>query len=257
MNGTCTNCSNTLTGKYCSNCGQDAHIGRLTLHELLHDLWHYFTHTDKGVLRLLKDLTLHPRSVYENYFQGQRKKYFSPVVFFLVAAGLLAWLYPHVFEYQNKINHLNDEFGEEIAHQGKYRALALLPFEALLTWLFFFRRFNLAETTVFWLYVTGFTSTIKLVFLPIYWPMILHKGGLDVFFDYLTLAIGLLHGILVFGRSSLYNTFLIVLVVNICFMFDLWTQLFVLYEKFGKEVWDLAGIHSVWDFIKFRYLFWN
>jgi hypothetical protein len=95
------------------------------------------------------------------------------------------------------------------------------------------------------------------VLLPIYWPLILHKGGLDVFFDYLTLAIGLLHGILVFGRSSLYNTFLIILVVNICFMFDLWTQLFVVYEKFGKEVWDLTGIHSVWDFIKFRYLFWN
>jgi len=78
----CKNCKTNFKGKFCYNCGQKASVGELSMKELLHEGWHSFTHTDKGILKLIKDLTLHPKTVYLNYFNGQRKKYFSPVTFF-------------------------------------------------------------------------------------------------------------------------------------------------------------------------------
>src|SRR5258708_3168998 len=102
MNGICANCGTAINGKYCYECGQKAHIGRLSMHELFHEIWHGLTHTDKGILKLIKDLCFHPKSVYENYFKGHRKSYFSPVLFFLVTAGLLAYLYGFVYDYEDK-----------------------------------------------------------------------------------------------------------------------------------------------------------
>src|SRR6476646_10857932 len=95
------NCGTLLAGKHCHECGQKAGVHRLTLHELFHEVWHVFTHTDKGILKLIKDLFIRPVSVYDGYFGGQRKKYFSPVLFFLVTAGILTFLYPYVFDYED------------------------------------------------------------------------------------------------------------------------------------------------------------
>ena len=76
MTANCKNCNNSFVGKFCNNCGQKASVGELTLKDILHETWHSITHTDNGILRLLKDLFFHPKSVYLNYFAGQRKKYF-------------------------------------------------------------------------------------------------------------------------------------------------------------------------------------
>lgn len=77
----CNNCGANAEGKYCSNCGQKLGVGRVTVHELAHDTWHGVTHTDKGVLKLFKDLTIRPRTFFQEYLKGKRKTYFSPVVF--------------------------------------------------------------------------------------------------------------------------------------------------------------------------------
>ncbi|HZE84760.1 MAG TPA: DUF3667 domain-containing protein, partial [Puia sp.] len=160
MSKTCQNCGSIVKSKYCPECGQKSDIGRINMHALLHEFWHGFTHTDKGVFRLWLDLLLRPRKTYENYFSGHRKHYFSPVVFFLVSFGIYIFLDQKVFDYEDHIyllekgHVLKDDYGRYVQEHAKIVALMILPIQALLSWGLFFRRRNLAECIVFWLFCT-------------------------------------------------------------------------------------------------------
>jgi ribosomal protein L32 len=246
----CANCGATQTsGHFCSQCGQKLGTAQLTLKELLHELWHSLTHTDKGIFKLVKDLFLHPKLVYTSYFKGQRKKYFSPVLFFILTAGLLTILYPYVFNYEDQITHRHNEWGREIYHFTKYRALLLLPFQALLTWLFFYKRYNLAEITVFWLYTLGLTYAIRLLLLPLYIPLISYKGTLDDTFTILSSIVILWQMVMLFGRVS--NLGWLLLIVNLSYILDFVFQLYII---FGFHFFNnTIGINSWYDLIKIRY----
>lgn len=58
------------------------------MHEIAHDGIHYFTHADKGIFQLLRDLTLKGGVVAREFIAGKRKKYFPPLNFFLIVAAL-------------------------------------------------------------------------------------------------------------------------------------------------------------------------
>jgi uncharacterized protein DUF3667 len=90
----CLNCDNPLSyaDKFCPNCGQKAATHRLTLHDLLHDVIHYFTHADKGIFHLLRALSTHPGLVARAYVEGARKKYFNPINFLLIVAGIVLFM---------------------------------------------------------------------------------------------------------------------------------------------------------------------
>jgi len=177
------------------------------MHALLHEFWHGFTHTDKGVLRLWLDLLLRPRRTYENYFSGHRKHYFSPVVFFLVSFGIYIFLDQKVYDYQDHVNILrighiyNDEWGRFVHEHAKTIALLMLPVEALLSWALFFRRRNLAECIVFWLFCTGFVNTILILLTPLRLALIVDKKSLDSWLGLLRILIILLHTLAVFGNK--------------------------------------------------------
>lgn len=254
MNKQCANCGTEVNGKFCHECGQKAKVARLTIHELVHEVWHAFTHTDKGVLKLIKDLFLRPKSVYDNYFIGQRKKYFSPVLFFLVTAGIIAYLYPFIFDYEDKITNRHNEYGRDLYHLTKYRALILLPFQTLLLWLVFRRRYNLAEVAAFLLFCLGFTYTIRIICLPLYFPLIRNKSDIDNVLIFGSLIIIWLHGSVVLARRSVVYIFLMFLVVNIYLVLDSTLQMYML---FGKDMLTNnnleAGIHSFWDIVKMSY----
>jgi hypothetical protein len=251
----CANCNNKVNGKYCGECGQRSHVGRLSMHELLHELWHAFTHTDKGILRLIKYLFLHPGSVYKNYFKGQRKHYFSPIIFFLVAAGLLVYLDGLVFDYDDKINHTHNEFGRGLSHLIKYRALVLLPVETLLTWAIFRKRFNLAEVTSFWLFCMGFVYTINIILIPLYFPLIRHKHFLDVSMSLLTYIVIFWHGSVVLANRKWYNILLIFVLVNVVFVLDGALNLYLIFGSDMISDDNYMGITNVWELIKNAYTF--
>lgn len=83
----CLNCGLTIevgAKKYCSNCGQTTDTHRLSFKHFLHELFHAFTHTDKGIFFLLKGLALRPGIVAKEYIEGKRKKYFNPFTFLLI-----------------------------------------------------------------------------------------------------------------------------------------------------------------------------
>lgn len=87
----CSNCSAVIpeNAKWCSACGQTAHIHRFNFHHILHEFFHALTHADKGFLYLLKELTLKPGTVLREYIlEGKRKKYFNPFTFLMIILAI-------------------------------------------------------------------------------------------------------------------------------------------------------------------------
>jgi hypothetical protein len=207
MSQTCLNCGSLVKSKYCPECGQKSDIGRINMHALIHEFWHGFTHTDKGVLRLWLDLLLRPRRTYDNYFSGHRKHYFSPVVFFLVSFGIYIFLDQKVFDYEDHLVMLrtghpfNDEWGRFTYEHAKMVALMLLPVQALLSWALFFRRRNLAECIVFWLFCTGFVNTVLALLTPLRLLLIDDRETVDFWLNLLAILIILVHALAVFGNN--------------------------------------------------------
>ncbi|MES2828064.1 MAG: DUF3667 domain-containing protein [Bacteroidota bacterium] len=246
----CNNCGAIVNEKFCANCGQKKSTGRLTVHELVHDGWHAVTHTDKGLLKLIKDLLFHPLSFYKNYFNGQRKTYFSPVLFFLLTAGAFALLYAYVFVYQDKVFHTNNEFGKMAYHETKFRALILLPIQIILTWAAFRKYYNLAEVAVFWMFALGLTYVLRIASIPLYFPLIGYKDVLDYVFYYLCFVIIIWQGMALFGRNVIsILTFFVIFNISIVLDFVV-----VMYILFGYDIFNNPlQIKTWWDLIKAAY----
>lgn len=84
----CLNCGTRLTGPYCSNCGQAAHLHR-TFGAFLHDVAHGVLHFDGKTWRTLPMLALHPGRLTRDYIDGHRARYVSPMALFLFAVFLM------------------------------------------------------------------------------------------------------------------------------------------------------------------------
>ena len=157
----CLNCEKTLQGdeKYCPACGQKTATHRFTWNHFFHEFWHALTHTDKGILNLIKGLAIRPGKVVTEYVEGKHKKYFNPITFMLLCLGLFvasnSIIKPFV-EFPKpdpaKLAELNTEgeremylaFFDRSAVALKFQqqhpniiAMIGLPFEALIFWLFF------------------------------------------------------------------------------------------------------------------------
>lgn len=81
--------------RYCPQCSQVAIPHRLTMRELAHEAVHYFTHADKGIFQLIRDLAVEGGEVARNYVEGQRKRFFPPLNFFLIVAAIHVFVLNH------------------------------------------------------------------------------------------------------------------------------------------------------------------
>jgi hypothetical protein len=88
----CKNCEATVNGKFCSRCGQNADVHRITVGHLVHEFTHAITHADKGFLLLVKELLRKPGTVPREYLEGKRKKYFNPFSFLVIMTAASAFL---------------------------------------------------------------------------------------------------------------------------------------------------------------------
>jgi len=244
----CNNCKAQYQGKYCSNCGQKAGIGRLHMHDIAHEIWHALTHADKGILKLVKGLILNPHSTYQQYFEGQRKNYFSPVLFYVLTAGVSIYLGDHIFEYENQVNGMNNEFGRFVLNYTKLLGLILLPIEALLTWSMFHKRYNLAECAVFWLFCNGLVFLFRIALTPIYIPLIWHKSALDYVIRMVGSLIFLWQLITVFAWKRSWKIYLLCFaLINLLNVISQLTIYYLFLE-------DPNSPQSIWQIIKSAYL---
>jgi hypothetical protein len=204
----CPNCDIPLVEncKFCPECGQKTNLHRLSMHDVLHDAMHYFTHADKGVLQLLKGLVTKTGTIAREYVSGKRKKYFPPLNFYLIVAGLLVIslnLFPEGTSDRPQRRNTNNT-GQVVTQQqkeaykamgaryarvnlfmGKYSnfvAMLAVPLLALLFRLFYVKaKYNYTEHLVAGLYMTGLTNLLYgLLFVPVSWAFHLQRNTIYV-----------------------------------------------------------------------------
>ncbi|MBP8243000.1 MAG: DUF3667 domain-containing protein [Chitinophagaceae bacterium] len=200
----CNNCHQSFEGKYCSHCGQKGSVGRLTMHEIYHELVHSFTHTEKGVLKLSRDILFAPRKLYRSYFSGKRKTYFSPVTFFLLGMGLLIFLGGQLLNWDTHQTGNSNDVERILFQFQKIRYLIFIPVISLLTWALFHKTHNLAECFAFWFFCIGAIILIELIsFIPQF-AWVDQRHMIRYITDWLIWFFILFHLFLVFGDRGFW-----------------------------------------------------
>ncbi|TAN11089.1 MAG: DUF3667 domain-containing protein [Chitinophagaceae bacterium] len=92
----CLNCGSVVTGRYCSECGQENREPRESFGELLYHFFSDFTHFDSKFFTTIKDLVIHPGFLTKEYLSGKRIRYLHPIrmyifisFLFFISLGLL------------------------------------------------------------------------------------------------------------------------------------------------------------------------
>jgi hypothetical protein len=171
---TCKSCGFPGVENYCSRCGQAYQIKRITLKGLLHDVFHLFTHLDKGFGYTIKQLVVAPGSMQRKYLDGERSKHQKPFSMFFICLTIAAlsryWVYSALLKYYNSGNPSEAIFFHE------YMAImqvVLLPLNIFINYLFFFNsKYNYAEIGVFLLYTISFFFLVAscVPLLKFIWP---------------------------------------------------------------------------------------
>ena len=84
----CLNCGAPLTGPFCNQCGQHAHVHR-TLGAFFHDFAHGVLHFEGKIWRTLPLLVWKPGELTRRYISGQRASFVSPIALFLFSVFLM------------------------------------------------------------------------------------------------------------------------------------------------------------------------
>lgn len=232
---TCKNCETLFEGKFCPNCSQKANTHRFTIKHFLHDLFHAVTHTDKGILFLIRELLRRPGKVAREYNVGKRKKYFNPITFLLITMALQTYTIKKTDFFGSFIDSSkkflqeitkNSKAGnaeidnlekakvknEKVMENSKLITFMFLPFLALLTWLFFKKSgFNYAENLVFNIFINGELSLFFVIFCVL--PFVLYPP---------------------FVVSIFYIYFLIS-----------WIYSFIAYKQFYQQRWGITILKGI------------
>ena len=192
----CKNCGSSLSGKYCSHCGEKMYTDhdKSVIHFLEEGL-HFVTHFEGTLFTTVRTMFSSPGKLSLDYCQGIRKRYFKPLSFFLLLVvlyllfpffeGLNMKLYYHT---QHRIygsyalqkaetlmrqRHLTEVQLSDIFHQksekvSKFMLLVILPATALFCWLFTFRKRKLFfDQMVFSTEVSSFFLFWSFLILPL------------------------------------------------------------------------------------------
>jgi hypothetical protein len=85
---TCANCGTALTGAFCGQCGQRAHLHR-SIGDVVHEVVHGITHFDGRFWNTLPMLLFRPGRLIRTYVEGHRARYVAPVPLFLMVVFLM------------------------------------------------------------------------------------------------------------------------------------------------------------------------
>lgn len=112
----CLNCGSPLSGRFCTSCGQPAHLHRSLLH-LLEELLHSVLHFDAKGWRTLPLLVARPGLLTRRYIDGQRRRYVSPLALFLFNSFLMFFIISLLAEHTSLTSAPLDPAQRQAAHQ--------------------------------------------------------------------------------------------------------------------------------------------
>ena len=149
----CPCCFEQGTGNYCTHCGEDMNVERITLPAVFKSIPDIFFDVEHGLFYSIKMLLLHPGDTVRRYLGGDRKRHYKPLKFVLFLGGLYAFLFinfnihsANTGMYESIMRNSNnsvetgkhlDQFGEQ---WNSVIMLIQFPFIALFTWLLFRKR---------------------------------------------------------------------------------------------------------------------
>jgi hypothetical protein len=190
----CLNCGNPVPVRFCSHCGQDNSISRLSVRRLFRYLVEDLFRLESPLLRTVVELSYRPGTVAVRYVRGHRRRYTNPLKYCLLAAALsvityLVWGAPlpdldwssvdsEPTEFWTMYWNLDPEFEHQLMEHmaGVLKrhttlvTLLMVPILALLTRALHFRSGdNFAEHSVLALYVLAHTVVVALPISP--WVM--------------------------------------------------------------------------------------
>lgn len=160
MSAKCLNCGNSITMNFCPNCGQKKEVGKLTWHSLVHEIFHFFSHIEKGFLKTSYQLIIRPGKIINEYLEGKRKKYFKPLSLFFIWFSLRLITFNLVIQLMHFENQRTNTFlvaggdvGKFIVRYNNFFGLLLLPILSLFLWLIVSKpKMNYIETFVVVIY---------------------------------------------------------------------------------------------------------
>lgn len=82
--GKCLNCESTLTGRYCSQCGQKVTSSRPTVGHFFSETVESLTHADSRLWKTLWFLLSKPGFLTKEFFEGKRSRYLPPIRLYIV-----------------------------------------------------------------------------------------------------------------------------------------------------------------------------
>ncbi|NQX78212.1 DUF3667 domain-containing protein [Gilvibacter sp.] len=85
---TCRNCGTLTQGAYCHNCGQRSGIHKVSFTETFGDLASGLFTLEAPIWCTNRILLLTPNQLFAEYLNGQRKKYYKPVAYFILWSAL-------------------------------------------------------------------------------------------------------------------------------------------------------------------------
>ena len=168
----CKNCGKAVLHSYCSHCGQKIGSPRITLQYIWHEVFHFFTHLEKGFLYTSYCMLAKPAKTVNDFICGQRKKHQGPVSYFLIWVTiyiLFLYLLENVFG-ENAVINYKEYFGSSsttrfaISHLSIVLTL-LIPIQALYLYLLATKKsYNYFETLVATVYAVGTIILLQIVF---------------------------------------------------------------------------------------------
>ena len=81
----CKNCGAITKDLFCAHCGQRTSVNKVTLGETFNDLTDNMFSLAAPLPLTLRRLVLNPGALFREYLSGKRKKYYSPISFFILS----------------------------------------------------------------------------------------------------------------------------------------------------------------------------
>lgn len=166
MLNTCRNCNHHFKGNFCNECGQKQAIGTFTFKNIFTEAFQAFTHADKGIIKLLKNLLINPgRVAYEYITEGKRKKYFNLFTFFVIITAVAAFVENKDIAVKEVFFKVGNEYGQVFNVYSKVLTLLTIPLLAFVLWLINRTKDSLrySEYTVFAMILMSVKSIIDII----------------------------------------------------------------------------------------------
>ncbi|MBW1298551.1 DUF3667 domain-containing protein [Aquimarina litoralis] len=172
----CKNCGHSVENvNFCSHCGAKKITKGITLKSLITEISEVYLNVDSTLIRTIKDLTIKPHVVIEEYINGVRKKHLNLPSYFLLSLTLstiLSFIKEkafHIASETEKYDGKSEMIQLFLETTEKYPTLGyfiFIPFYSLMSRFIFrkYRKYNFIEHSVINAYLIAHLT--MLTFIP-------------------------------------------------------------------------------------------